>query len=125
MTDEVAERSRREEIVASQMRVFRDLLHSEFQGTEGIKLLEAFAGSAEDIAHRHSRQAQEALKEDEGRLSNHANHMRAVSAYIVLLRGGQVPALKIHPDSHEIREQAIWSMNFIRAHFFAMECGHY
>jgi hypothetical protein len=115
----------RDQIVTEQTKSFAQLMQDEFSGPTGIERLELFAKDAERIAHKHSKDATAAVKDDEDRLTRHADYMRTVSAHIVLLRDGLVPALKIYPESPTFRTQAIWTLSFIKAHFFAMETGNY
>ena len=115
----------RDQIVKEQTKFFMETMKDEFEGREGLARLEAFAQDADRIAHLHSQEATAVVKDDEDRLTRHADYMRNVSAHIVLLRDGLVPALKIYPDSPTMRLQAVGVMAFIKAHFFAMESGNY
>lgn len=83
--------------------------------------LERFAKEAEEVAHGQSREMTDYLKaENVGALTTHAAHVRTLSAHIILLRDGLVPALRIDSDNPTIRNQAVSVMFYIKAEFDAM-----
>lgn len=84
--------------------------------------LETFAKNAETRAHEKSRAMTAELKDDIESLTTHAAYMRTLSAKIVLLRDGLIPALKIDKDNPILRRDAVAAMGWIRADFEAMDC---
>jgi hypothetical protein len=80
-----------------------------------------FAQSCEKLAHHASRIMTAHLGDDVNALTDHAARVRTLSAHVVLLRDGLVPALEIDWDNQNLRQQAAYSMGLIRAECAAME----
>jgi hypothetical protein len=114
----------RDEFVSQSTEVFARIMVGELSGAEGLKRLEKFAKDAENMASHLSQGATQEVMGDENKLTEHANYMRSISAHIILLRDGLLPALKIY-ESQAMRSQAIWTMSYIRSHCQAMEAGIY
>ncbi len=104
--------------VAQNTKVWLSVMENEIS----IEELEVFAKGAEETAHEKSREMTEHIKDDVDWLTDHANLMRTLSAKIVLLRDGLIPALKIDSDNRLLRIDAVGAMGWIRADFEAMEC---
>lgn len=83
--------------------------------------IEAYAKGAEEALREASREMTEHLRDDEGALTSHANHLRKAIAKVVLLRDGLVPSLKIDKEAAHYHEMAVQSMGFIRAEIEAMK----
>lgn len=91
-----------------------------------IEQIEEFAQGAEEHAHTASHEMTKFINEkhsdDRDWLTSHADHVRRLSAKIVLLRDGLVPALKIDKENPVLRLEAVRTMGYIRADIEAMEC---
>lgn len=112
---------RRLDYVSVNTRLWISLTHKVLK----IEEIERFAATAEEIAHERSRELTDFIKEQGGDLewlTDHAACMRTLSAKIVLLRGGLVPALKIDKDNPVLRMDAVGAMGYIRSDLEAMLC---
>lgn len=88
--------------------------------------LENFAQKVEARAHAASAQAtRELMAGTEGQLTEHAANVRSISAHIMLLKNGCVPALKIDKDSPTIFIMAVEAMAYLNSSLQAMENGIY
>ena len=84
--------------------------------------LAEFSAAAEEMAHESSREMTDYVK-DKGTdaLTTHAAHVRTLSANIVLLRDGLVPALRIDAGNPVLRKQAVSIFCYIKSEFDAMK----
>ncbi len=95
------------------------------QGAMGLSEIEDFAQKVEARAHAASQNATKEIGGDERRLTDHAANMRSISAHIIFLRDGCVPALKIDKESPTIRSHAISAVAYIHASLQALEMDMY
>lgn len=93
----------------------------EVLGARGSIVLEDFAKHAESRARALSREYSRVFVGNEAVLTKHANHSRTISANILLLRDGYVPAIKIDLDNTRMRTEACRIMAYLYIQFQAME----